>query len=50
LVIDLTLLGVGKNLVGVRQLLELLRGIGVVLVLVCMKAKAFRVSQEGSRR
>lgn len=50
LVVDLTLLGVGKNLVGVRQLLELLRGIGVVRVLVCMRAKAFRVSQEGSRR
>jgi hypothetical protein len=48
LVVDLTLLGVGKNLVGVRQLLELLRSLGVVLVLVCMGAKAFRVSQDGS--
>lgn len=37
LVVDLTLLGVGQNLVGVRQLLELLRGFGVVLVLVCTK-------------
>jgi hypothetical protein len=36
LVVDLTLLGVGKNLIGVRQLLELLRGLGVVLVLVYM--------------
>lgn len=50
LVVDLTLLGVGKNLVGVRQLLELLRGIGVVLVLVYMGEKAFRVSRDDSRR
>ena len=36
LIIQLTLLGVGKSLVGVGQFLELLCGIGVVGVLVCM--------------
>lgn len=44
LVVDLTLLRVRQNLVGVRQFLELLRGIGVVRVLVCTGAKASRVS------
>jgi hypothetical protein len=37
LVIQLTLLRIGENLVGVRQFLELLCGIGVVGVLVFMK-------------
>lgn len=36
LIIQLTLLGVGKSLVSVGQFLELLCGIGVVGVLVCM--------------
>jgi hypothetical protein len=36
LIVQLTLLGVGKGLVGVRQFLELLCGIGVVGVLVFM--------------
>lgn len=36
LVVDSTLLGIGESLVGVRQLLKLLRRLGVVSVLVCI--------------
>lgn len=36
LVVDLSLLRVGKNFVGVRDFLELLFGVGVVCVLVCV--------------
>ena len=39
LVIQLTLLGVGQTLVGVRQFLELLRGLWVVGVLVFMRKR-----------
>lgn len=39
LVVDLTLLGIGKSLVGMRELLKLLRGLGVVSVLICMTNK-----------
>lgn len=36
LIVHLTLLGIGQNLISVRQLLELLCGLGVVRVLVCL--------------
>lgn len=38
LVVDLTLLGIGKDLVGVGDLLELLFSLGVVGVLVCLQS------------
>ena len=36
LIVNLSLLGVGENFVGMRDLLELFLGIGVVCVLVCV--------------
>jgi hypothetical protein len=40
LVVNLSLLGIGENFVGMRDLLELFFGIGVVCVLVCVMLDA----------
>jgi hypothetical protein len=40
LVIDLSLLGVGKNLVSVREIFKLIGGVRVVCILICMATLA----------